>query len=276
MSNNYDTIMKQKAKERVPFSGAPRLTHPDGDWLSPVPDDVLAITGVRVGDFIVNSDTGEILGEYTTHKVEPLTKEEKHYFTQISKFPQDAKHIEQLQDWLSVAVDGRKVLKFNDCEKIHDAICGDAKRNNKGYSLSVPEYTKLNNLCNELTFMNFLIGDAKVVAKKIKVSSHGNIRRDYTSLVEKGLVKVETSLDGMMVGQVKISVHPYFAYVHEKGSFTSSRALCLKNWIKKEPKPLLTKEFLDSLPPPAPYSDGIIYDDSKYVSLYFNPRGLPE
>lgn len=269
---NYDTLMKKKAKERIPFSGAPRLTHPDGQWLSELPESVQKTTGIRVGDFIVNPNTGEILGEYSVHKVEPPSAEEKAYLNSVVMFPTEARHVEQVKQWLAYAVDGRRIVKFNDCKKIHDALCGEAKRNGTPTALSVPEYTKLNNLCNELLIMNFIIGDSKVVASKIKVKDHRNIRRDYASLVEKGLVKVETSKDGLMKGQAKISVHPYFAYVHEKGVFTSSRANCLSKWIKKETQPLLTKEFLDSLPPPAPYEDGILYDDSKYVSLYLEQK----
>lgn len=270
MAESYNNIMEQKAAKRKPLNGEERLTHPDGTWLSELPQEVKAVTGIRVGDFIVNPHTGEILGEYSVNEVAPPTREEIQYLTYITKFPSEITHVEQLHDYLSVAVDGRRIVKFNDCEKIHDSICGEAKRKNKPTILSVPEYTKLNNLCNELMFMNFIVGDAETVASKIKVSRANNIRRDYSSLVTKGLVTIQSSLDGMMTGQIKISVHPFFGYVHERGVFSSSRNACLQEWIKQERTPIITTEFINSLPAPAPYSDGIKYDDSKYVSLYIS------
>lgn len=230
--------------------------------------DILPLIGVRVGDFIVNPDTGEVIGEYVVTPCIDVTigKEERAYMNNITKYPTTVTHIDQLQDWLSVAIDGRKVKKVNETRIVHDQICGVAKRDNVPLMVSVPEYGKLDKLCKALTFRNFVIGDIEQVSKDVGVTKSKNLRRDFASLIDKGLVKIETSIDGMMKGQVKISVHPFFGYVHQRDRFTKSRIDCMADWTKQCVS-MFTVEFITSLTTVEAYPHDMMFDDSIYESM---------
>lgn len=262
-----EQLMQKETTARPLWVNAERLTLRNTSVWREQHVDILHLIGVRVGDFIVNPDTGEVIGEYSVTPCTDVTigKEERAYMNNITKYPTTVTHLDQLQDWLSVAIDGRKIKKVNDTRAVHDQICGVAKRDNVPLMVSVPEYGKLDKLVRALTFRNFVIGSVDDVTAALGTNGK-KLKRDYQSLIDKGLVKIETSLDGMLKGQVKVSVHPFFGYVHQRDRFTKSRSDCLTDWTKQAVD-MFTVEFITALPTVEAYPHDMVFDDSIYESM---------
>lgn len=268
MQELFDQIMQERATARPVWIHAERLTtRNNSQWRMNAKPDVLALIGVRVGDIIVNPDTGEVVGEYSVTPLTDVTigKEERAYMTNITKYPSSVTHIDQLQDFTAAAIDGRKVRRVNDTRNVHDQICGVAKRENTPLMVSVPEYGKLDKLCKALTFRNFVIGAVEDVSGMLGTNGK-KLKRDYQSLIDKGLVKIETSTDGMMKGQVKVSVHPFFGFVHQRDRFAMIRADVMADWTSQSGV-LITEQFIGSLPTVEVCPYDIEYDDSVYESM---------
>lgn len=268
MQELFDQIMQERATARPVWIHAERLTtRNNSQWRMSAKPDVLALIGVRVGDIIVNPDTGEVVGEYSVTPLTDVTigKEERAYMTNITKYPSSVTHIDQLQDFIAAAIDGRKVRRVNDTRNVHDQICGVAKRENTPLMVSVPEYGKLDKLCKALTFRNFVIGAVEDVSGMLGTNGK-KLKRDYQSLIDKGLVKIETSTDGMMKGQVKVSVHPFFGFVHQRDRFAMIRADVMADWTSQSGV-LITEQFIGSLPTVEVCPYDIEYDDSVYESM---------
>lgn len=191
--------------------------------------------GVRDTDpswMVVNTETGELGGVYDIAPLSEAKADERLYLSRTSVSPALMTSLDQVQGWMEVALDKRKVKHDNSCKQIHDQVCGEAERTRSKPLITLPEYGKLTAVADALTYRNFIIGDVESVCKAIGTTGK-KVHRFLETLIEKGLVKVYTSRDGMSKGQMKVELHPFYGWVNQIDRFESTRLACVRAWTKQ-------------------------------------------
>jgi len=207
-----DTTCTEHTRTTLPINGGERDADPS--WM------------------VVNTETGELGGVYDIAPLREPKADERLYLSRTSVSPSLMTSLDQVQGWMEVALDQRKVKRDNSCKQIHDQVCGEAERTRSKPLITLPEYGKLSALADALTYRNFIIGDVESVCVAIGTTGK-KVHRYLETLVEKGLVKVHTSRDGMSKGQMKVELHPHYGWVNQIDRFESTRLACVRAWTKQ-------------------------------------------
>lgn len=188
---------------------------------------------VRIGDLCIDTETGELVAQYTETEVK-YTAAERAYHAAGNIAPVLMTSGNQLADYMDKYIDKRKLVRRNDARSVHDGVCGIAKRDGTAPHFTVPEFNKLFRLADALMYRNLIIGTVAEVAKLIGVSE-AKVQRELQTLIDKGLVQYFTSRSGMAKGHIKIVVNPTIGWVYESTHGAMARGEAIKAWYKPTP-----------------------------------------
>lgn len=183
----------------------------------------------------VDTNTGELLNDWNVvyevgpyeHKTDYKTRE---YDRVTSKAPYEARHSDEVRDYLKFMVDGRvPMVTINNCRKIFDMDSGESRIQRKNYTFTKPQYTTMNKIVENLTYRNILIGSVEEVAEKLGVKP--NKLRETLKKVEH-LCDVYTSRDGMMKGQFKIIIPPWYGFKYPYSQLGKAYNRTCENWMR--------------------------------------------
>ena len=178
-------------------------------------------------EFRINKETGEIIGVYEVTDVTPMTQKEKNFYKYSSISPVSARNKEQLEDYISVCMDKRKFVTFNNTNELHNMSCGISVRNKTKNVFTLPQYKTMNKLIKNLTLANIVIGTKREIADILGCKT-SDIKRTLKPVSH--LVRVlEESVDK---GVIKILVHPAYGFKYESDLIDKVRIAALKDWVK--------------------------------------------
>lgn len=186
----------------------------------------------------VNEITGEILNHYNAvYESHPYdnstTAKEREYYRVTSKCPFNARHADEVNDYVKHMVDGRvPMVTINNCRKIFDMDSGNSRINRTNYTFTKPQYNTMNKIVENLTYRTVLIGSVDEVSAKLGVKPKK--LKESLKKVEH-LVQVYTSRNGMMKGQVKIIVLPWYGFKYPHSSIGVAYHRCCEEWLQGRP-----------------------------------------
>lgn len=188
----------------------------------------------------VDTETGEILKDYDSiyetvdgpfkHDTNPKLIE-KYLIT--SKPPIKARHVDEIHEFMKVMWDLRKpMVTHNKVRHFFDASCGAARLNKDAKPWTRGQYELLENIVQNLTYRNILMGNVEEVAEKLGTHPAHLLRK---LKIVKDWVFVETSRSGnVLQGQIKIVIKPWLGFKYPYHRIREARHSCEESWYRGE------------------------------------------
>lgn len=182
---------------------------------------------VVVDDFVVNKETGEIMGEYIRT---PATYTQSRPLQH--RAPDEVLSVDEWEAYISEHVDRRK-LPANTTHALYDAqdmALGVRFRNGASYLISKPMMTLLLRLHELVRYRNVIVASITSISKHLGVAE-SNLSAKLAKLVEAKLIKVFTSRNGgMRMGEIKILIQPKLMF---RGS-DSLKDSAINSWYRDQ------------------------------------------
>lgn len=192
----------------------------------------------------VDSETGEILGEYVP--VPPRTaseiKADNKYYKSTTLNPYVARNTDEIEEFIKSVLDGRKLITIDNTRHYHDINCGEMIREGTPNQFTMPSYKIMVKLVKALTVYNCIICTAEDLGKILGCEPK-DIKRTLKSC--KSLVRYNGN-QGMQKGFVKVLINPAFGWKGEGGNAYASQQTALTEWyssLKAVDSDIPTKEF---------------------------------
>ncbi len=177
-----------------------------------LPDIHLALVEKRadlVNGFIVDKETGEILGEYAQASAShTLSRPRPH------KAPDECLSVDDWHNYRDQHVDRRELPSHTKSALLdaQDAALGERFRNGEDYRISRPMMALLLKLHEIALYRNVIVMTQTDLSKHLEVNE-SNLSAKLAKLVEAGLLRVFTSRTGnMRKGEIKLLINPRLVF----------------------------------------------------------------
>ncbi|AYF87515.1 hypothetical protein D6Z43_10285 [Pseudomonas sp. DY-1] len=182
---------------------------------------------VIVGCFVVDNETGEIIGEYAqTLASHALSRPSPH------RAPDEVLSVDEWEDYLRQHVDRRKLPPHTThaLYYVQDTALGEHFRKSGDYRVSKPMMMLLLQLHELVLYRNVIVMSQTDLSTHLAVAE-SNLSAKLAKLVEAGLLKVFTSRNGdMRKGEIKLLINPWLVF---RGS-DALRDNAVKTWYRHQ------------------------------------------
>lgn len=205
--------------------------------------------------FVVEASTGEIKAEYIPVVTTRFkTKEENKQYDASTLNPFIARSKDEIEDFIQVTVDKRKLITINNVRHYHDINCGEVKRTGREDQFSVTAFKIMSKLVKNLTINNCFIGTTEELSKILDCGAN-KISRTLSAC--KSLVRYQ-GVKGMQKGFIKLFVSPAYGWKGDSSTAYTSQQKAIIEWysadvdligdiflIEEAPKPFEIDEDFD-------------------------------
>lgn len=156
--------------------------------------------------------------------IAPVKHDKKFMYAVVSSEAKSLTQLEHSMEW----IDTRKVVSDNNVRAMMDAACGASERGEGIKKISKQQYTILNNLCNSLTWCNFIHTTTKHLAEILGCLPK-HIKRKLN--VVKNFIRYEK----VNKSEWRVFVHPAYGWKYISDKFNKSRSEAINDWCKWHP-----------------------------------------
>lgn len=154
-----------------------------------------------------------------------LTAQDKARIKAQETPPVAATRLDQLDDYLKLCVDKRKLLLVNDLNAYHYMCCGESEKTKLPLWLTLPQYKLLKKIVKLVAYENMIFCSTATLAE-----AFGCVRGKVKQKLDVLDQHVRVDREGLKRGEIKVFINPMIVFKYEGSMLAAKRGLAINKW----------------------------------------------